>query len=293
VIGVRDDAHQATDSIRVDRWTEHGAVPAHRVSASLAARMDGSPWVLHAPAGWLGADGLRSRMERAGVTLGDVLRPGTAGLTRGEELGKRSLHPLDQDPSQIPIYSGDCVHRYQARPPRLQGSRDAVQKADLVYAGPKILFVKTGAGPVAACVRDDFPALQSVYLLHPEADVPVQLVVGILCSALVTAYSWYQWTSAKRQQPQFTLGNLRSIPLPRVSRAEAEALCQAVRDAEQASPQTAPACEYAVDQLVARLYGVRLKDTLPLVAPALDAIPPSQRPAWWGHPDFSGLPPIR
>jgi len=286
VVGVAEEGRDLEATIAVDQWTPQGPRPGHKVPAALAARIDGSPWVLHAPAGWLGADGLRSRMERGGATLGDVLRPGTAGLTRGEELGKQALQSIDGSPHHMPVYSGDCVGRYRARPPRLQGARDALRKPSEVYAGPKILFVKTGAGPVAARVKDDFPSLQSVYLLHVEDDVPVQVVVGLLCSALITAYSWYQWTSAKRQQPQFTLGNLRSIPLPRVTAPDAKALCHAVAAAEVATAETAPACEYAVDQIVARLYGVELEAIFALLRPALDAIPPSQRPAWWGHPDF-------
>jgi SAM-dependent methyltransferase len=293
VIGQRDEGGEVADTIEVDHWTESGPVAGHRVSASLAARLDGSPWVLHAPEGWLGSDGLRSQMERVGATLADVLRPGTAGLTRGEELGKQALGERDEDPSQIPIYSGDCVRRYRARPPRLQGPRDALEKAERVYMGPKVLFVKTGAGPVAACVADDFPALQSVYLLHVQPDVPVQVVVGLLNSALVTAYSWYQWTSAKRLQPQFTLGNLRSIPLPRVTASDAEGLCRAVAGAEAATDQAAPEMEYAVDRCVAALYGLHLEEIMGLLAPALDSIPPSQRPAWWGHPDFSGAASVR
>jgi predicted RNA methylase len=291
VIGCREDSVPAT--IEVDRWTSDGPEPGHRVVSTLAARVDGSPWVLHAPEGWLGLDGLRAQMERVGATLVDVLQGGTAGITRGEELGKRSLQPNDGDPSCLPIYSGDCVRRYRSRPARLQVPREMVTKADHFYSGPKILFVKTGAGPVAAQVRDDFPALQSVYLLHVVPDVPAQVVVGILCSALVTAYSWYQWTSAKRQQPQFTLGNLRSIPLPRVRADDAEQLCRAVAAAETATERQAAGREYAVDQIIARLYGVDLDEVRPLLAPALHAIPPSQRPAWWNHPDFSGAGVIR
>ena len=285
VVGERsEEAH--TGQIRVDLWSKDGPALGHHVEAALAARPDGSPWVLHAPVGWLGPDGLRSQMERVGATLGDVLLTGTAGLTRGEELGKQSLEPCNHAPGFTPIYSGDCVHRYRALPARLQGPEALIQKPVSFYSGPKILFVKTGAGPVAACVEDDLPALQSVYLLHVVPDVPVDVVVGIICSAMVTAYSWYQWTSAKRQQPQFTLGNVRAIPLPRVTAADARQLCAAVSAAVQADADGAAAAQHAVDQIVARLYGVDLDEVAPLLKPALDAIPPSQRPAWWGHPDF-------
>lgn len=285
VVGERD-AQRDGAQIRVDHWTSDGPEAGHHVDAVLAARTDGSPWVLHAPAGWLGPEGLRSKMERLGVTLNDVLLTGTAGLTRGEELGKQSLQPRSADPSFIPIYSGDCVRRYRPLQPRLQGPRDLVAKPESFYAGPKILFVKTGAGPVAARVPDDFPALQSVYMLHVVPEVPTEVVVGIICSALITAYSWYQWTSAKRQQPQFTLGNLRSIPLPRVSASQASVLVEAVRRAEQASQADAAAAEYRVDELIAQLYGLSLGEIIPLLSPALNTIPASQRPAWWGHPDF-------
>jgi len=283
IVGERGGVRRDADSIEVDQWTSQGPKPGHRVSARLAARLDGSPWVLHAPEGWLGSQGLRSRMERSGATVADLLLPGTGGLTRGEELGKQALEPRGSDPTQVPIYSGDCVRRYRSKPPRLQGPRGAVDKPEAVYRGPKVLYVKTGAGPVAACVRDDFPALQSVYLLHAQRDVPVRVVVGFLCSALVTAYIWYQWTSAKRQQPQLTLGNLRSIPLPRMTAGQAAHLSEAVRAVEEADEVDLPERERRVDELVAQMYGISLESSAEILAPALDAIPSSQRPSWWGN----------
>jgi hypothetical protein len=283
----------------VDRWDHGRALPAHEVVAAQLVAEDGAPWALWAPPGWHGRLGLRARLAEAGA-LGAVLEPGPRGLTRGEEVGKAALEdcpaPGRAAPGHVAIVAGADVQRHRVAPARKQAARRAVVKDAAFYRGPKILVVKTGAGPVAAVCEDDGPALQSVYLLHPLPGVDPDGVVGIVCSALVTAYAFYAWTSGKRLQPQLTLGNVRALPFPvrRATPARLAALGDRVRALRRALGRPARAAaqrarasaavrqqERGLDDEVARLFGLSLDEWLPELRPALDALPVSQRPRWW------------
>ena len=59
-----------------------------------------------------------------------------------------------------------------------------VRKRAAYYAAPRILVVKTGAGPVAAVCEGTWPVLQSIYLGHLAVDLDPYGVVGVVNSAL-------------------------------------------------------------------------------------------------------------
>ncbi|MBI5479285.1 MAG: N-6 DNA methylase [Deltaproteobacteria bacterium] len=284
----------------VDRWDGDHATPVHEVAAASLTGAGGEPWAIWAPPAWHGRDGLRARLEAAG-TLGRLLEPGPPGLTRGEEVGKSALRdcprPGQAARGHVAIYAGADVQRHRLAPPRKQAARRAVVKDAAFYRGPKILVVKTGAGPVAAVAADDLPALQSVYLLHLLPGTDPDGVVAIVCSALVTVYAWYAWTSGKRLQPQLTLGNVRALPFPvrratpallvalgdrvRALRRDLGRLARAASGAGSTLAATVRAQERTIDEEVARWFGLSLDEWLPELRPALDALPASQRPRWW------------
>jgi hypothetical protein len=284
VVVVTEKSAAEARACSIDRWGPEGAVHSHDVALADLIGTPGEPWSISAPGTWHGPRGLRARLE-AGGALGTVLLEGTTGLTRGEELGKSSLAAAAV-PGRLPrdhvaIYAGADVHRHAVTPPRRHVARARVVKDPAFYRGPKILFVKTGAGPVAAVAADDLPALQSVYVLHARPSLDPDGIVAVVCSALVTAYVYYAWTSGKRLQPQLTIDNVRAVPFP--ARAEGlpaglarlGALVRAARRGRRAGR------ERAIDDEVARLFGLSLDEWLPALAPALGALPASQRPRWW------------
>jgi hypothetical protein len=272
----------AAGACRIDRWGPEGATPSHEVGVARLVGRAGEPWCIWAPAAWYGPRGLRARLE-AGGALGAALLPGTRGLTRGEELGKSSLAATAGPPPRghVAIYAGADVHRHEVAPPRRHVAGARVVKDPAYYRGPKILFVKTGAGPVAAVAADDLPALQSVYVLHARPGLDPDGVVAVACSALVTAYAYYAWTSGKRLQPQLTLANLRALPFPADADGLEAALARLGRLVRAGGRGRRAERERAIDDGVARLFGLSLEEWLPALAPALDALPASQRPRWW------------
>ena len=268
----------------IDRWGPEGAAHSHDVALAHLIGAPGAPWCIWAPDAWYGARGLRARLE-AGGTLGALLLEGTRGLTRGEELGKSSLTARAAAGQSlrrhVAIYAGADVHRHAVTPPRKRVARAQVVKDPAYYRGPKILFVKTGAGPVAAVAADDLPALQSVYVLHARPALDPDGIVAVVCSALVTAYAWYAWTSGKRLQPQLTLDNVRSLPFPARAAGLEAGLARLGSLVRAVGCDGVAERERAIDDEVARLFGLSLEEWLPTLAPALDALPASQRPRWW------------
>lgn len=275
----------------IHRWEGDCALPGHAPPVSQCFPADGSPWTIHAPGAWYGAGGLRRALERSGDSLASILRAGPSGITRGEEIGKKALQVLRSPgvapPGQTFVYAGEDVRRHRIAVPRRHIEADRIRKPPVYYAGPKILFVKTGAGPVAAATTDDLPALQSVYILHLRDDLPDYVtpdaVAALLCSALVTAYCYYRWTSCKGLQPQFTIGNVKSIPLPAIRDEDAllfRAMDKGVKQI-RTHPDRGSPVDRTLDEAVARLYGVDLGQCEMTLAPALNALPPSQRPRWW------------
>jgi len=136
---------------------------------------------------------------------------------------------------------------------------------------------------VAAVAEDDFPALQSVYLLHPQPWLDPYALAAVLGSAVVAAYAYYTWTSLKRLHPQLTLNNVRHLPFPeRCPRDALDRMATLGRKiAKEPDGEACKELERHMDEEVAGCFGLSLVECLPLLAPALDALPPSQRPRWW------------
>ena len=292
----------ASKAIAVDTRDGSEFSLSHELDRAVILDTAGGPWNIAAPAMWFGENGLRARMEGASGPLENQLRSGTGGSTRGEELGKSSLEacngPTQLSPGNVQIYAGENASRHLLGPPTKQVRADGVKKSPEYYRGPKILFVKTGAGPVAAVSVDDIPALQSVYVLHTlNEDIDaVHGICAVLCSAVVTAYSFYKWTSGKLLQPQFTIGNLRSMPFPN---APGDWLVDVGREAQKIGPllerasqtsipgrrqstlEMAAEMELRIDRLVAIAFGLDLETELAVISPALRSLPRSQRPRWF------------
>jgi hypothetical protein len=278
----------------VDQWTGEWGEPSHRIDPRVLAPVNGSPWAIHAPTAWHGPTGLRARMSGAGRADRYF-----SSIARGEETGKSGLLSSTRaPPGFISIYAGEDLRRHVCGAP--DHIIETARVAKTVYTGPKILFVKTGAGPVACRCDDSLPTLQSVYVVkttdqHPEF---IDAVVGVLCSAIVTAYCYYEWTSLKLLQPQFTQGNLGSLPMPEVDtelvaalaprvariRADVRALDAAIDPAVVNSLRARMATvERELDVEVARAFGLELEDWLDAITPALNRLPVSQRPRWWAR----------
>ena len=302
VVGRRSEAPNHR-GCRLDTWGGD-AVTGTRALATGAVESDGSPWGIGAPPGWFGPRGLRRVMEASPWRVASLLAgEGPAGITRGEELGKGSLRrcraPGVADEGCTPIYAGADVRRHHMMPPTRQAARAHLAKPARYYRGPKVCFVKTGAGPVAAPCDDDLPALQSVYLLHlgPRAGaLSAEVLAAVLCSAPVTAYSFFLWTSGKLLHPQFTIDNVRALPVPFLDEAGAGKVAAPVRrlrsllareEAAAASHRPGAdltAAEREVDALVCAAFGTRLEDLEEVLGAAFEMLPETQRPRWWRRP---------
>ncbi len=281
----------------VCRWTDGRSDDSYNIPWG-ALPTDGGPWLIAAPSEWYGPRGFRAALE-AHQVLGSLLLAGPHGATRGEELGKSSLSDA-QSPlptSYTHIYAGEDILRHAAKAPRKQVEISRIEKASAYYVGPKILFVKTGAGPVSAVANDSVPVLQSVYTLHLD---PVRAagwdeftLTAVINSALVTAYAYYMWTYGKLQQPQFTLLNVRALPIPtnppKVLSDLARRLETLVKTSHsvgapgrvQAHSAQIARVEHEIDEQVAKAFGLSLKDWESFFRPAFAQLPESQRPRWW------------
>jgi len=288
---------------QVDTWAS-GRVATSRDLPAGALGKDGAPWSISAPPGWLGESGLKSILEAAPSRVESFLADaGPRGITRGEELGKGSLESCEvrgvARDGHVPIYAGADVRRHFMMPAARQAARASLRKPAAYYLGPKVCFVKTGAGPVAAPCYDDLPALQSVYLLHlsrrPGAVCP-DVLAAVLCSAPVTAYAFFTWTSGKLLQPQFTIDNVKALPVPALDRATSGAIRRAtgtlrelLARGEGASPRAvrerlaaeAASAEMEVDALVCGAFRIRLEAWKGVLGEAFQSLPASQRPRWW------------
>lgn len=290
----------------IQEWLGDRASLAREIPASRLADPDGRPWAIHAAPEW---SAVKASLLATSVRLGSLLAPGPRGITRGEELGKSSLENCPTrgcaGRGRVAILAGEDLARHRVRPPRVQVAASAVRKPAAYYAAPRILVVKTGAGPVAAASLESTPVLQSVYVLHLSANprVSENAVAGIVSSALVTVYVYYEWTSGKRTQPQLTIGEIRALPVPDPARSppalwrRLDARVASVRSllekldggVQSISPRSLERQlirdEREIDRLVARLYGLELDECLPALEPALARLPRSQRPRWFHSED--------
>ena len=297
---VAGSSRASAPTVSVDRWRDDEPARSHEVRRDWLISSGGGPWSVDAPPEWFGPEGLRALLERPGVRLAQLLAPGQRGLTRGEELGKSRLTRLTQatlatwhgrvHEGLTPIYAGESVNRHHLDPPGRVTQAAAVVKKSEYYAGPKILFVKTGAGPVASTCDDDLPVLQSVYTLHLADRIREQIdedaVVAVLCSAVLGAYAWHRWTFGKRLQPQLTLDNLRCLPMPSLETlaAASDELSRFVSRIRSGltSGADVTGLERDLDRRVASLYGLEFRLWEPMLEATLRKLPASQRSRWVG-----------
>ncbi len=286
---VEKRAPRPDDACRIDRWCGDHAEPAGTIALTEIVDPSGASWCIAAPPGWFGPAGLRRRLEATRTTLGDLLRPGPEGITRGEELGKSRLDEKLRARGRTKtsaIYAGADVRRFHAAAPARRLPLAALRKNLDYYRGPKLLFVKTGAGPVVARVDDDLPALQSVYVLHLRDGLDLDGAAAVIAGALSCAYAFYRWTSGKRLQPQLTIDDVRALPFPPLDE-DLPALLARLGDRVRSlralldDQPAAARAERALDDAVAAAFGLTLDEWMPLLAGALDNLPRSQRPRWW------------
>lgn len=303
VIGRKRPA-PAPRAIQIERWRDDRVIARRVAPAAALCPRDGGPWALAAPRTWFGPRGFRARVEAPGLRLRELLAPGAAGLTRGEELGKSRLASWTAgEPcatGHVPILAGEDLQRHRLAAPRHQVPRQALRKLGGDTAAPRVLLVKTGAGLVAAPSTDDWPVLQSVYVLRlaptTKTLLTEPLLAALLCSAVLTAYAWFRWTAAKAIHPQLTLRDVAELPLPApaalaAARPELLSLTEALTLAPQrTSAAELAAADRALDERVAALYGLRFDDWEPLLLEALTALPSRQRSRWVEAAHSAGAP---
>lgn len=286
--------------VHVDRYGGGGVYRTDELLEEDLLGTPGSTWAVDAPPEWFGPRGFRAGLEQSGVVLGDLLCDGPLGITRGEELGagRISRAPTLGGEALVGVHRGSTTVRYGVHPPDRFVSPRLMRKSEAYYRGPKIHFVKTGAGPVAGRCLDNLPALQSLYVLHLR-DTAVQtgiddlVVVAVLCSAAVGAYAFFRWTSGKLLQPQLTIANVRRLPVPALSElrrvaAPLRVLAQQVEDIvtePQARARSSSRerigrigeLESAIDRLVWEAFGMVDTDWTSIITGAQSRLPFSQR----------------
>ncbi|MEO1266981.1 MAG: N-6 DNA methylase [Myxococcota bacterium] len=242
----------------------------------------GNPWEIAAPDWWWRTpEPLRASLEDTSQRVGDVLLPGTLGATRGEETGRRTLIDLTS-PSCQPVLTGHEIGRMQVRAPRAGLLPEAIHKPDAIYAGPRVLVVKTGSTPVAAADIGHTVVLQSVYILHLAPHTPWDpwTLAATLASAWLGVYTLYRWTAVKAVQPQLTLANVRALPLPNTLDFDAlRPLARRLHDANLTA-QERTALEHQCDTVIGAGFGLDLDHWELRLATALRSLPASQRPCW-------------
>ena len=203
----------------------------------------GCRWLVH-----LGSEGREAlkRIESVSVPLGELVR-----ICRGEELGSSALS-RDWDAGKVPILAGRDISRLGAAVPAAFVESEKVVKPAENYAGPKLVFVKTGQGIVVTIDYSDSAALQSVYLLHvtegpspqplsqpaslgllsgnasPTAvgegeKVSLEFLAAVLSSSVLDWVARRTFTDYKRLFPQFNQTTVKSLPIRRIEFTTPEA----------------------------------------------------------------------
>jgi len=193
-------------------------------------------------------------------------------ISRGEELGKSKLG----NSGSIGILVGEDVMPYTVRSP----SRFVSALTKDVYAGPKIVVVKTGDTCVAALESSGCATMQSLYNLHVIDDgVSILALLGLLNSRFARYFIRTTFTDYKGLFPQMNQSTLGAVPIPDVADNRLSALAGAVErmlDLQRRLPaanldqektvlkRRIEATDRQIDELVYELYGLT-EDEIALV----------------------------
>jgi predicted RNA methylase len=207
VIGIRHDepAFVGAQVSTVLLWGEVG-----RGEGLATLEMDGRRWELGSSGPWPPPPEVMEGWE----CLGDHVH-----ISRGEELGKRGLDPIEGGGSGVRLVSGDGVTPLgQPRATHL-AHESKVNKRDALFLSPKIVVVKTGRRVKAGVDLEGLRTLQSVYNLCPhDRSVPwTRYLCGLLMSDEVHRRFIQPYTAGKKIFPQITQKMLAQVRFPHPS----------------------------------------------------------------------------
>lgn len=153
--------------------------------------------------------------------VGDV-----AQVSRGEEVGKKDLVPLEVDgdvaPGNIAVLAGAGVRALLTQPGAThQMPKRLVKKKLEPYRSPKIVVVKTGSTLRLGIDREALVTLQSVYNIHiSPGGFRLEYVAAIPASKAANARFILPITQGKKLFPQITQQMIKDVRIPPASRAE-------------------------------------------------------------------------
>lgn len=137
-------------------------------------------------------------------------------VSRGEELGKKDLLPIDDlQAGMAAVLVGSDIAPLHVPQPRYCIPLARVKKDIQRYHSPKIVLVKTGRHLVATVDTVGRVTLQSVYNLHPSADSPLSLffLAALLKSTLLSYFLQATVTGYKQIFPQLNQSTVRELPV--------------------------------------------------------------------------------
>lgn len=142
-------------------------------------------------------------------------------ISRGEELGKKSLLPIldpTSRPGHTPILVGGDIDRLSCPQPTYAIAREQIRKPDTIYRSTKILVVKTGSQIVATLDTAGHYTLQSLYNLSLKAEIELdpRFLLAVMVSTSVEVYFRKTFTEYKEIFPQINQSQLGQIPIPRL-----------------------------------------------------------------------------
>jgi hypothetical protein len=161
--------------------------------------------------------------------LRDVPRLGSAivRISRGEEIGKRSLATAPSHEFCVPAIAGEAVTPYV--PAATRYFLRSLLKDYGCYAAPKILVRKTDDRLIACAEYEGTATLQSVYNLQVRPE-KFDCILAVLNSRFARWFLKRTVTQYKLLMPQITQRELLSIPIPDSSRYYGALLNNAAAD---------------------------------------------------------------
>lgn len=229
-------------------------------------------WVKASRGVEIGKSGALARCGMCGIhrqppRVGDP-RCNACGSTSSWEVVKATSLEAPPDTTEwVPLIVGEDVCRYDASPSRwLRLGLEGVQYKDAsLYSGPKLLVRKTGLGLNASVDTSGSFTTQVVFHYVPRRDAPefvLDYLEGMLCSRVLLAVHLSRSGETEwRSHPYVTPKVLSTLPIPTPKPGtpdwlQAQAIARAARNVRSTDMESRPQAEYAVDRLVAGLYGL-------------------------------------
>lgn len=125
------------------------------------------------------------------------------------------------------------------------------------YQQPKLLLRQTADRLRAVYDEQGYYCLNNIHVLTPaQPGVNLRALLGLINSGPVNRYYQAVTMEGGRLYAQVDLDILGSLPVPRLSAGEAEAMARLVQRREKAAPDEAAALDGEIDRMVADLYGL-------------------------------------